>query len=125
LDVHLLFSALDPLTAACRSRHVLLIEQDNENTPTGTNRKPIEIPRNAFPASREFPLKSMDSSRALPRAQEKAILEESEVVSDAEDVEDLLFLLSDDDAPTPVEKDTKYKGNSKGKARKVDDVVML
>jgi hypothetical protein len=94
----------------------------------GTNRKPIGIPRNAFPASREFRLKSTDWSWGFSSAQRDAFLKEVEVVDDTEDEEDLHFLLSDDEgpAPAPIAKDKGIWGwKGKGKGKRAEDVVVL
>lgn len=94
----------------------------------GPNGKPIGIPRNAFPASREFRLKSVDRSWGFSSMQRDALLREAEVVDDTEDEEDLLFLRSDDECPPPAPV-AKSKGiwgwKGKGKGKRVEDVVIL
>jgi hypothetical protein len=96
--------------------------------PKGSNGKPIGIPRNAFPASREFRLKSTDRSWGFSSTQRDALLREAEVVDDTEDEEDILFLLSDDERPPPA-KVAKGKGiwgwKGKGKGKRAEDVVIL
>jgi hypothetical protein len=92
----------------------------------GPNGKPIGIPRNAFPSSREFRLKNMDKSWGFSLTQRDALLRE--IVDDTEDEEDILFLLSDDEGPPPAPV-AKGKGiwgwKGKGKGKRVEDVVIL
>ena len=93
----------------------------------GTNKKPIGIPRNAFPASREFRLKGTDKSSSFSTAQKEAFTREAGTVDHSEDEEDLSFLLSEDESPLPAPP-TKVKGvwgwMSKGKGKRVEDVVV-
>jgi len=96
--------------------------------PKGPNGKPIDIPRNAFPASREFRLKSTDRNWGFSSMQRDVLLREAKVVDDTEDEEDILFLLSDDERPPPA-KVAKGKGiwgwKGKGKGKRAEDVVIL
>ncbi len=93
----------------------------------GTNRKPIGIPRNAFPASREFRIKSTDKSWGFSSAKRDAFLREALVVDETEDEEDLLFLISDDESQPPA---LNANGTGiwgwvgKGKGKRVEDVVI-
>lgn len=110
-------------------RNVAEIELDKNYMAKGANGIPIGIPRNAFPASREFRLKSTDRSRGFSSTQRDVLLREAEVVDDTEDEEDKLFLRSDDEGPPPA---PITKGNfsiwgwkGKGKGKRVEDVVTL
>jgi hypothetical protein len=95
--------------------------------PRGTNRKPIGVPRNAFPASREFRLKSTDRSWGFSSGHKDVFHKETQIVDESEDEEDILFLLSDDEGahPAPPQKE---KGNwgwkGKGKGKRVEGVVI-
>jgi hypothetical protein len=95
----------------------------------GANGKPIGLPRNAFPASREFRLKSTDRSWSFSSTQRDALLRQAEAVDDTEDEEDILFLLSDDEvpAPAPISKGnfTMWGWKGKGKGKRTEDVVIL
>jgi ubiquitin-conjugating enzyme E2 Q len=109
-------------------RSVADIELDKNYMARGPNGRPIGIPRNAFPASREFRLKSTDRGWVFSSTQRDALLREAEAVDDTEDEEDLLFLLSDDEgpAPAPIAKGKGFWGwKGKGKGRRVEDVVAL
>jgi hypothetical protein len=115
------------LTQETSSRNVAEIELDKDYMAKGTNRKPIGIPRNAFPASREFRLKGTDRSWGLSSGQRDAFLREAAIIDDTEDEEDLLFLLSDDEGPppAPVAKSKSIWGwLGKGKGKRVEDVII-
>lgn len=116
-----------PSDIGTSSRNVAEIELDKNYMAKGTNRKPIGIPRNAFPASREFRLKGPDNRWGLSSAQKDVFLNDAGVVDDTEDEDDLLFLLSDDEGP-PLASVTKGKGiwgwMGKGKGKRVEDVVI-
>jgi hypothetical protein len=115
------------LTKNTSSRNVIEIELDKDYMAKGINRKPIGIPRNAFPASREFRLKGAEKAWGFSSTQRDAFLKEAAVVNDAEDDEDLLFLLSDDEGlpPAPVAKGKGIWGwIGKGKGKRVEDITV-
>jgi ubiquitin-conjugating enzyme E2 Q len=126
LDIPSLYHIAVKLTQRPRLRNVAEIELDKNYTAKGTNLKPVGIPRNAFPISRQFQIKTTDRSLGLSTAYGDAILRETEILDDTEDEADLLFLLSDDESlpPVPI---TKSKGAwrwiSKGKGKREDDAV--
>lgn len=115
------------LTLEISLKDIAEIELDREFTPKGMNGKSIGIPRNAFPASREFRLKSMDRSWGYSSGHKDVFHEEIQVVDESQDKQDILFLLSDDEGAhqAPPQKE---KGNwgwvGKGKGKRVEDVVI-
>jgi hypothetical protein len=108
-------------------RDIAEIELDKEFTPKGTKGSAIGIPRNAFPASREFRLKSTDRSWGFSSGHKDVFHQETQVLDESDDGEDIVFLLSDDEgasrAPPQKEKGSwGWKG--KGKGKRVDEVVI-
>lgn len=87
--------------------------------PKGANGEPIGIPRNAFPASREFRLKYKSWDRGSSSWNRDAFHKDTQVIDDSEDEDDILFILSDDEYPPPLLRKEKenmdWKGKGKGK----------
>jgi ubiquitin-conjugating enzyme E2 Q len=104
------------------------IDQDPHYTPKGANRKPIGIPRSAFPVSRKLSMANEEEGQ--PRsANEKGglskLVKTAELYMDVEDEEDMLFLLSDGEhQATEHMPPDGGKSNGKGKGKRVEDLSL-
>lgn len=74
------------------------IEQDPKYRAIATNRKPIGIPKCAATISRAFRTDTNNDSPSTKKRKGKLLTEDGlEIVSEEEDIEDIQFLLSDDE----------------------------
>lgn len=95
------------------------IQQDPYYTAVGPNHIAIGIPRCAFPSSRDMPCTALSSDHVLGSGNlDDQVHDPVALVSEDEDVADLMFLFSEDE-----ESQTQVKG--KGKSRKADDDPMM
>lgn len=73
------------------------IEQDPKYTARASNKKPIGVPYCAASVSRAFRNDDIGSSSPCKKLKGISSLNGTEYVSEAEDIEDIKFLVSDDE----------------------------